>query len=69
MDADEAKAMIKGLQAAGRQAEHERSTKERAAKAQRAKAQKKAAAAMSAVEGNDSEQETGAGPASPGRQA
>ena len=46
MDVDEAKTMIKGLQAAGRDAEQEKRAKEREAKAQRAKAIKKAAQAM-----------------------
>ena len=67
MDVDEAKAMIKGLQAAGRQAENERRVKDREAKAQRAKAQKKAAAAMAVGVAGESERQTGAGPSSPGR--
>ena len=46
MDVEEAKTMIKGLQAAGREAEHEKQVKDREARTQRAKAQKKAAAAM-----------------------
>ena len=46
MDVDEAKTMIKGLQAAGREAEAEKRSKEREAKAARARAVKKAAVAM-----------------------
>lgn len=54
MDVEEAKTMIKGLQAAGREAEHEKRVKDREAKAQRAKAQKKAAAAMVEMETDES---------------
>ena len=53
MDVEEAKTMIKGLQAAGREAEHEKRVKDREAKGQRAKAQKKAAAAMAEMESDE----------------
>lgn len=47
MDMDEAKTLIKGLQATGREAEQQRNIKQREAKACRARATKKAALAMS----------------------